>query len=78
MKTFLGILFMIAGIVGGVYVGGWMMFISPIIEACRHFDAGTLNAVIIGWTIVKCFFASVVGVAIAWVGMFIGTLLIPD
>ena len=50
------------------YVGGWLMFIRPIIEACRHFDAGTLTGVIIGVTILKCIFASTVGIIIFYVG----------
>lgn len=43
MKKIFGVLLMIAGVVGGLYVGGWMLFIQPIIEACQAFDAGTLT-----------------------------------
>lgn len=58
---------LIGGIVIGLYVGGWVMFIRPIIEACRHFDAGTLTGVIVGVTILKCIFASTVGSLIIYV-----------
>ena len=53
----------------GLYVGGWVMFVRPIIEACKHFDAGTLTGVIVGVTILKCIFASSVGRFIAYVGI---------
>jgi hypothetical protein len=35
MKKLLGLLFIIIGICGGLYVGGWLMFIQPIIDACK-------------------------------------------
>ena len=35
----------IAGLVLASYVGGWVMFIKPIIAACVAFDEGTLTAV---------------------------------
>jgi hypothetical protein len=60
-------LFIIAGVVGGLYIGGWIMFIQPIIEACKHFDAGTLTGVMVGVTILKCIFASTVGSLIIYV-----------
>lgn len=56
-----------AGIIAGLYVGGWLMFIQPIIEACKHFDAGTLTGLIIGTTVLKCVFASAVSGLIIWV-----------
>jgi hypothetical protein len=59
---------LIGGIVGSLYVGGWVMFIQPIIEACRHFDAGTLTGIIVGVTILKCIFASTVGLIIFYAG----------
>lgn len=76
MKKLLGVLFIIAGITGGLYVGGWLMFVQPIIDACKHFDAGTLTGTIVGVTVLKCIFASFVGGVIAWVGSVIGQLLL--
>jgi len=76
MKNFIGFLFIIVGIVGGLYIGGWMLFIQPIIEACQAFDTGTLTGTIVGITILKCFFASVVGSIIAYVGVLIGNLIL--
>jgi hypothetical protein len=62
---------LIIGIVGSLYVGGWVMFIQSIIEACRHFDAGTLTGIIVGVTILKCIFASTVGILIFYAGVIL-------
>lgn len=78
MKKIIGVLLMIAGIVGGLYVGGWMLFIQPIIEACQAFDAGTLTGTIVGITVLKCIFASAVGSIIAYVGLLVGGVLATD
>lgn len=66
---------LIGGIAIGLYVGGWVMFIRPIIEACRHFDAGTLTGVIVGVTILKCIFASTVGSLIVYVGSVLAKVI---
>lgn len=44
----------IVGIALGIYTGGWLLFIKPIIVACAAYDAGTLTGSMIGWTIIKC------------------------
>ena len=64
-----------ASIVCGLYVGGWVMFIQPIIEACKHFDAGTLTGLIIGTTVLKCIFASAVASIIIYVGTLIAAIV---
>lgn len=75
VKNIIGNLLIAAGVVGGLYVGGWIMFIQPIIEACKAFDAGTLTGLIVGVTVLKCIFASAVGTIIGYVGVLIGTLV---
>lgn len=75
MKNVIGNLIIAVGIVGGLYVGGWLMFIQPIIEACKAFDAGTLTGLIIGLTMLKCIFATVVSSIIACIGVFVGSAL---
>lgn len=44
----------IVGIALGIYTGGWLLFIKPIIAVCAAYDAGTLTGSMIGWTIIKC------------------------
>lgn len=76
MKKLLGALLIVIGIVGGLYVGGWMLFIQPIIAACKAFDSGTLTGVLVGVTVLKCVFASCVGSIIAYLGVMFGMILI--
>lgn len=66
MKVFLAIAILIAGIAAAIYFGLWVMFIKAILVACAAFDAGTLTATIVGWTVIKCLLASTVeGIIIA-------------
>lgn len=76
MKQIVGILIIIIGAVVGLYVGGWLMFVKPIIAACLAFDAGTLTGLMVGITVLKCIFASCVGSIIFYVGMIIGEYII--
>ena len=75
MRQILAVLVFIAGIIGACYVGGWMMFVSPIIEACKAFDAGTLTGTIVGVTVLKCVFASLVTSIIICFSSVIAALL---
>lgn len=75
MKNIIGNLIIIAGILCGLYVGGWLMFIQPIIEVCKAFDVGTLTGLMVGITVLKCIFASTVGGIIAYVGIVIGNII---
>jgi hypothetical protein len=75
MKYIIGWIVLIGSVVCGVYVGGWLMFIQPIIEACKAFDAGTLTGLIVGTTVLKCIFASTVGGIIVWIGSSIATII---
>lgn len=68
MKIIIGWIVFIGSIIGGVYLGAWVMFIQPIIEACKAFDAGTLTGLIVGTTVLKCVFASAVCGIIIHVG----------
>lgn len=43
----------IVGVALGIYAGGWLLFIKPIITVCAAYDAGTLTGSMIGWTIIK-------------------------
>ena len=75
VKNMIGNLLIAVGVIGGLYVGGWIMFIQPIIETCKAFDAGTLTGLIVGVTVLKCIFASAVGTIIGYIGVLIGTLI---
>lgn len=75
MKIIIGWVIFVASVIGGLYVSGWLMFVKPIIDVCRHFDAGTLTGTIVGITILKCVFASVVGAIIVKIGSMIASAL---
>lgn len=60
MKNIIAFLVAAAGVITGLYVGVWLLFIQPIIQACATFDAGTLTGMIVGMTVLKCVFASFV------------------
>ena len=75
MKYIIGWIIFIGSIALGLYVGGWVMFIQPIIEACKAFDAGTLTGLIVGTTVLKCIFAGTVGGIIIYIGLTIATVL---
>lgn len=76
IKQILGVIIILVSIFLAGYVGLGKMFIEPIIIACQHFDAGTLNATILATTILKCLFASTVGGVIMAVGAQFGLVLI--
>lgn len=71
MNNVISWIILIGSILCGLYVGGWIMFIQPIIEACKSFDAGTLTGAVVGSTIVKCALASFVTSIIISAGIFI-------
>lgn len=60
IKVILAILIFVGGFISAVYFGLWIMFIKAIMVACAAFDAGTLTATLVGWTIIKCLLATTV------------------
>ena len=78
LKNVIGAILIIVGVISGLYVSIWSMFIQPILDACRAFDAGTLTGTIIGITIIKCIFSSTVGSLIVTIGCKVGAWLMED
>lgn len=75
-RTIIGFIIIVASFILAGYVGIWEMFIGPIIDACKHFDAGTLTGLIVGKTVLKCIFASTVSSLIVWFGYITGITII--
>lgn len=67
MKNILAVIIFILGIVLAGYIGGWLMFVKPIINCCKAFDLGTLSGLMVGMTALKCVFASAVAGVIMWI-----------
>lgn len=75
IKVILAVLIFAGGIVAAIYFGLWVMFIKSILTACAAFDAGTLTATLVGWTVIKCLLASAVSSLIVWITTTISTFL---
>ena len=78
MKKIIEVVIIIASIAGGIYLGGWILFIKPILAACVAFDTGMLTSRIIVITILKCIFASAAGVVSAYIGVAIGSFIASE
>lgn len=78
MKKICGILkyvVLIGSLIAGLYVGGYLMFIKPIVTCITAFDLGALTGAMIGWSIVKCIFAGTVSGIIIYLGYIACVLL---
>lgn len=78
MKKLIGVIIIIASIVGGVYLGGWILLVKPLLAACAAFDAGILTRTLVITTIIKCIIASTVETIIVYVGVIIGSFIALD
>lgn len=76
MRNAIAILIFIVGILLAIYVGGWVLFIKPIMVACAAFDAGTLTASLVGMTVIKCLIATTVAGFIIFVSSTISAFLL--
>lgn len=47
MRNFIAVVILIMSIVIAVYVGGWLLFIKPLLAAAAAYDAGVLTGTII-------------------------------
>ncbi len=70
-------LLLIAGFAGAIYFGGYVMIVKSIMMACSAFDAGTLTAVLVGKTLLKWIFASIVAGVIILAG-FVGFGIVSE
>lgn len=68
MKKLISTLFFVLCIGLACWIGGWILFIQPIIAACQAFDNGILTATIVGITVIKCLCAAAVASLIVWIG----------
>ena len=74
LRWILAIAFLIAGVAGGLYFGGYLLLFKPILTACIAWGVGQLTAAIIWTTIVKAFLSVIVMAVIIFVG-FLGFLI---
>lgn len=72
MKKIIGILIAIAGIILGIYVGIWLMFVGGIIQIVNSINP--INGLGIALGILRIIFCEVGGF-IAWLGIAIGSAI---
>jgi hypothetical protein len=63
------------GVILAAYTGGWLLFIKPIMDACKAFDSGSLTALTVGVTVIKCVVAGTVASLIVYISSLIAALL---
>lgn len=78
IKEVLGIVCVVGSILGGIYIGGWLMFLQPIFEVAAAIDGGTVTAMLIAITVIKCLLASFVATVVMYIGVLIGALIIES
>jgi hypothetical protein len=72
MKPVIGLVVAILGVVLGLYVGGWVMFVGGIVDAVNIFQGVlAVTGMSVAIAIVKIFGGATVGTTIAIVGVFI-------
>lgn len=78
LRWILAIAFLIAGVAGGLYVGGYLLLFKSILTACIALDAGQLTAAIIWTTIVKAFLSVIVMSVIIFAGFLGFGITMPE
>ena len=75
MKNIIAIIIIWLGCILALYVGGWLMFIKPIINVVLALQAGIVTGSMIALAIIKILLASIVGGIIAYIGFIIATFI---
>ena len=75
MKKIISIGIVILGIVLGLYLGLWVMFVGGILGIAQAVDTGTITAMIVAWNLIKIVLASFVGYIIIFVSIILGRLI---
>ena len=75
MRNIIAILIFGVSVIAAIYFGGWVLFVHPIITCCAAFDAGTLTAMMLGISILKCIVAAGVASILVYVGAIVATLV---
>lgn len=76
MRTIIGIIIMIASILGAVYIAIWWGIIDPIMTIAEAIDAGTVTASLVGWEVIKFLLKEVVAGIVLAVGVTLGQSMI--
>lgn len=66
MRTVISNWIIVIGILLGLYVGGYQLFLKSILLAHEAYVNGAFTIGTFLWTFVKCFFASPIGIMIVY------------
>ena len=66
---------MAAGVIGGIYLGLWVMFVGGIMTIAGAFDSNTLTSTLVAINVIKIILSSGVGYVIAFVGITVGVIV---
>jgi hypothetical protein len=72
LKTLIGLALILAGVLGGIYVGLIWLFIGGIIQIVTELKSDDIQALSIAWGIAKIILASPVGSLLGYFGVFLG------
>ena len=76
MKVLFGTLIMIFGVLLGIYIGVWIMFIGGIVQIINAIKATPVEAMPIALGVARMVCASIVGSIIAFGSIAIGRIVI--
>lgn len=76
MRKIIGIFLIIIGVLFGLYVGLWQMFICGILAIAKSIDSGNVTAIFVAVNIIKILLATPIGGFIFWILSTIGFLVI--
>ena len=61
MRNIIGFSLMVCGIIFGIYIGLWVMFIGGIVEIVNQFQLPVISLSAIAWSILRIILAQFVG-----------------
>lgn len=76
MKAVLGIILILASIVGGLYVGLWLCFVGGIVQVIEAIKATPVEAMDIGIGLLRVASSAIAGWGSFFIGFFGGAALI--
>lgn len=79
MKTvsiIFGVILLVLSILGGLYVGFWVMFVGGIVDIIDAIKAPVTSMSAVGWGLIKILLASFIGGITFWAGAIISSIFL--
>lgn len=78
MRNLLGVVLILAGIVGGFYLGFWWAFIGGIVDVVTQIRATNMDATALAYGIAKVLFSGMIGWISACLGIVPGLAILNE